>query len=86
MFFATATTPDGTTFAVRPACQSVFHCMVEAWEEISKSKLFKFKNIPMPVDVATGYSMSDLVDGWEGGGQALSATEMREQMEENTNE
>ncbi len=61
-------------------------CMVEAWEEISKSKLFKFKNIPMPVDVATGYSMSDLVDGWEGGGQALSATEMREQMEENTNE
>ncbi len=58
-------------------------CMVEAWQEISKSSLFKFKDIPMPVDVATGYSMTDLVDGWEGGGQALSAAEMRDQMKDN---
>jgi DNA polymerase-1 len=51
--------------------------MVEAWYEISKSRLFKFKDIPMPVEVVTGYNMSDLSDEFEGGGQSLSVEEMR---------
>jgi len=58
-------------------------CMVEAWKEISKSKLFIYKDIPMMADVATGYTLGDLVEGFEGGGQALSLTEMRDQLKNN---
>jgi DNA polymerase-1 len=45
--------------------------MIEAWHEISKSKLFKYKDIPMNADVAMGYTLGDLVDGFTKGQSQL---------------
>lgn len=54
--------------------------MLEAWHEISKSRLFKWHDIPMMADVVYGHSMSELHDEFEGGGQALNMKEMREEL------
>jgi len=57
--------------------------MQEAWYEISKSARFKYHDIPMPVDLMTGYNMGELEEDFAGGGQALSMAEMREAQERN---
>ena len=59
--------------------------MQEAWYEIRKSTVFHYHDIPMPVDLMSGYSMGDLEEGFAGGGQALSVAEMRETQERNKN-
>ena len=50
--------------------------MIKGWEELSKTPLMYYKDIPMPIDVAYGKTMTDLADDFEGGGQALSIEEM----------
>jgi DNA polymerase-1 len=51
--------------------------MQEAWFQIRKSKHFRWHDIPMPVDLMSGYTMGDLEEGFAGGGQALTLEEMR---------
>jgi len=60
--------------------------MQEAWYEIRKSRHFKWHDIPMPVDVMTGYTMGDLEEDFSGGGQALTLDEIREQKKRNKHE
>jgi len=50
--------------------------MIKGWQELSKTSLMYYKDIPMPIDVAYGKTMTDLADDFEGGGQALSIEEM----------
>jgi len=52
--------------------------MIKGWTELSKTTIMYYKDIPMPIDVAYGKSMTDLSDDFEGGGQALSIEEMEE--------
>ncbi len=59
--------------------------MQEAWYEISKSSNFHYHNIPMPIDLMSGYNMGELEEDFAGGGQALSMAEMREAQERNKN-
>ena len=65
--------------------QLLKEAMQESWYEIRKSSLFKWHDVPMPVDVMTGYTMGDLEEDFAGGGQALSLQEMREAKERNKN-
>jgi len=51
--------------------------MLKAWAEISKSSLFKYRDIPMKADVVYGKTLKDLSSEFEGGGQALSLDEMK---------
>lgn len=44
-----------------PASAELAKCMQEAWVE--GSKLFKVKDVPMPIDVAVGYNWGDIEDG-----------------------
>ena len=57
--------------------------MIDAWNEIRKSKYFHFHDIPMLVDPMFGYNMGELEEDFAGGGQALSIEEMRETMNRN---
>ncbi len=57
--------------------------MKEAWQEIRKSRHFKWHDIPMPCEVMSGYTMGELEADFSGGGQALSIEEMRKQKERN---
>jgi len=52
--------------------------MQEAWYEISKSKYFHYHDIPMPVDLMSGFNMGELEEDFAGGGQALTLAEMKE--------
>jgi twinkle protein len=44
----------------KPVAIKLAECMQEAWFEMSK--LFKIKDLPMPVDVAVGYNWGDIED------------------------
>ena len=44
-----------------PAAAKLAACMQEAWFECSK--LFKIKDLPMPIEVLCGYNWGDLEEG-----------------------
>jgi len=47
----------------KPVATQLAECMQEAWFEMSK--LYKVKDLPMPVDVAVGYNWGDIEDDAE---------------------
>ena len=57
--------------------------MQEAWYVIRESPMFKWHDVPMPVDIMTGYNMGELEEDFAGGGQSLSLDEMREAKKRN---
>jgi len=44
----------------KPVAQKLAECMQESWFEMSK--LFKIKDLPMPVDVSVGFNWGDIED------------------------